>query len=140
MNGPLRILIVDDDPNMARTLCDILAVSGFQGETARNAEDGLGKLARESYQVVISDIRMAGMNGVEFQKIIKQEYPEVHMILMTAYADYELIARGRQQGAMAFLEKPLNIPLLLSILRVVSDGPFGTTGAMPGMFAAENGQ
>jgi DNA-binding NtrC family response regulator len=126
MGKPLRVLIVDDDRNMTHTLCDILSVSGFSAETASDARDGLSKLEQNDFQVVLSDIRMPGMNGVEFQKVITEKYPGVRVILITAYADYELIARGRAQGALAFMDKPLNIPLLLSILRVVVEDNFRT--------------
>jgi DNA-binding NtrC family response regulator len=124
MGNSLRVLIVDDDPNMTRTLEDILAASGFTAETATDAHEGLVRFEQNFYQVVLTDIRMPGMNGVEFQRAIKVKYPEVSILLMTAYAEYELIAQGRLEGALAFLEKPLNIPLLLSILRAIEKDTF----------------
>lgn len=126
MSKSLRVLIVDDDRNMTHTLCDILVASGFLAETATDAQEGLGKLQAGGFQVVITDIRMTGMNGVEFQLVINEKYPGTRVILMTAYASPELVMRGRMQGALAFLDKPLNIPLLLSILRAVKDGAFRT--------------
>lgn len=124
MSKSLRVLIVDDDRNMTRTLCDILSASGFLAETSLDAQEGLEKLKAVDCQVVITDIRMAGMNGVEFQRIINETHPGTRVILMTAYADPDLILRGRMQGALAFLDKPLNIPLLLSILRAVKEGAY----------------
>ncbi len=118
------VLVVDDDQNMTRTLCDILEVSGFPCITALNAKAGLRMLENSPCKVVLTDIRMEGMNGVEFQQVINEKYPDTRVILMTAYADYDLIVRGRLQGALAFLDKPLNIPLLLSILRAVKGGAF----------------
>ncbi len=119
MDESLRILVVDDDPSMANTTADILAASGYIVETASDAWQGLGKLEANSFHCVLTDIRMQGMNGVDFQKMIREKYSDLHVLLMTAYADYDLIARGRQQGATAFLEKPLDISLLLSILRAI---------------------
>jgi DNA-binding NtrC family response regulator len=136
MSKIIRILIVDDDHNMTRTLCDILAASGFSGETATDAQEGLLKLEQSPFEVVMTDIRMPGMNGVDFQQVIKEKYPETRVILMTAYADYDLISRGRMQGALAFLDKPLNIPLLLSMLRVVREGAFRMATPPPGSGAS----
>jgi DNA-binding NtrC family response regulator len=121
MSKIVDVLIVDDDPNMTRTICDILAVSGFTCETALDAREGLIWLKRNSCRLVLTDIRMPGMNGVDFQQAIHERNPETRVILMTAYADYDLIARGRAGGALAFLDKPLNLPLLLTILRTLAD-------------------
>jgi len=120
VDKPFRVLIVDDDVNMMRTLADILAASGYIAETTSSALDGLGKLEANPFHCVVTDIRMQGMNGVEFQQVIKDKYGPIPVILITAYADHDLIVRGREQGALAFLEKPLNIPLLLSILRAIA--------------------
>jgi DNA-binding NtrC family response regulator len=132
MNEPLGVLIVDDDQNMTRTLGDILAASGFAAETATNALEGLRILEAKPCQVVLTDIRMPGMNGVEFQQAIKEKYPDVRVILITAYADPELITKGRAQGALAFMDKPLDIPLLLSILRVIAERITRKAGPPPG--------
>jgi len=121
MSKPFRVLIVDDDRNMTRTLNDILVASGFEAETASSALEGLRVLEAKACHVVVTDIRMEGMNGVEFQRAIKEKYPATRVILITAYADYDLINLGRTQGALAFLDKPLNIPLLLSLLRAVAE-------------------
>lgn len=121
MSNPFRVLIVDDDRNMTRTLSDILAASGFAAETAASASEGLRILNAKACHVVVTDIRMEGMNGIEFQRVIREKYPDCRVILITAYADFELIERGRKQGALAFLDKPLNIPLLLSLLRAVAE-------------------
>lgn len=121
MSKPFRVLIVDDDRNMTRTLSDILAASGFAAETATSAVDGLRILETKPCRVVVTDIRMNGMNGVEFQRVINAQHPGTRVVLITAYADYDLIEQGRKQGAIAFLDKPLNIPLLLSLLRAVAE-------------------
>jgi DNA-binding NtrC family response regulator len=85
---------------------------------------------------------MPGMNGVDFQQVIKDTYPGTRVILMTAYADHELIAMGRTGGALAFMDKPLDLPLLLSILRALkADGSPKSgsgKGSMPG--ASKRGQ
>jgi two-component system nitrogen regulation response regulator GlnG len=136
MNRSMDLLIVDDDLNMTHTLCDILEVSGFACDTASDAREGLKRMKQNLYHVVLTDIRMPGMNGVDFQQVIKNTYPGTQVILMTAYADQELIARGRTGGVLAFMDKPLDLPLLLSILHALkTDGSRKSgsdTGTMPG--------
>jgi DNA-binding NtrC family response regulator len=128
MDKPFRILIVDDDQNMTRTLADILAVSGYIAETAALAEDGLKKLEanvgteHRSFDCVVSDIRMPGMNGVEFQRVIREKHGDIPVMLITAYAEHDLIEKARAQGVLSFLEKPLNISLLFSFLRRIASG------------------
>ncbi len=120
MDKTFRLLIVDDDTNMVRTLGDILAASGYEVQSAPQAEQALVLLDQVQFDCVVSDIIMPGMNGVELQKVIKEKFGSLPVLLITAYADNDLIARAREQGAMAFLEKPLDIPLLLSFLRVLA--------------------
>jgi DNA-binding NtrC family response regulator len=124
MDKNLRILVVDDDYNMTRTLSDILAVSGYSAEMASHAEEGLRKLETEPFDCVVSDICMSGMNGVEFQRQIREKFGEMPVMLITAYADHDMISQAQAQGALAFLEKPLNIPLLMSFLHVIASGVY----------------
>jgi DNA-binding NtrC family response regulator len=124
MNKPFRILIVEDGQNMMRTLADILTTSGYVAETAGLAEEGLRKMEATPFDCVVSDIVLPGMNGVEFQKVIKEKYGAIPVVLITAYTDNEQIARAREQGALAFMEKPLDIPLLLSFLKVIAQEDF----------------
>jgi two-component system response regulator AtoC len=124
MSDPLRVLIVDDDHNMTRTLADILTASGYIVETAASSEEGLAKLDAIPFGCVLSDIRMPGSDGVQFQRMVKNRRPGTPVILMTAYADQDLMAEGKLQGALAILDKPLNIPLLLLLLRMVAAGNY----------------
>jgi CheY-like chemotaxis protein len=104
----LRILIVDDDLNMTRTLADILSVFGHFAETATRAAEGLQKMSFTAFDAVVSDIRMPDMNGVEFQRAIRQQHGNLPIMLITAYADHEWLLQARAQGLQAFLEKPFD--------------------------------
>jgi DNA-binding NtrC family response regulator len=133
MTEPFRVLIVDDDVNMGRTLADIVSASGYDVETAQSAEEGLERLAALPFHCVVSDIVMPGMNGVAFQKKILELYGPIPILLITAYASRDLITKARDQGVLAFLEKPLNIPVLLSFLRTIAEGNYGSP--RPGFYA-----
>ncbi len=109
MARALRILIVDDDLNMTRTLADILSVFGYITDTASRAAEGLQKMTTAAFDCVVSDIRMPDMNGVEFQRAIRQQHDDLPVMLITAYADHDLVVQARAQGLQAFLEKPFEI-------------------------------
>jgi CheY-like chemotaxis protein len=111
-----RVLVVDDDPFMARTLCDILRLEHYEADTAFSGPEALRKMAAVSYGCVVSDIRMPGMNGLELQQAIKVAYPRVVVVLMTAYAADELIQAGLESGVLAVLNKPVDIDELLLLI------------------------
>jgi len=75
MNREVRILIVDDNPDMARTLTDILKVKGYDAESAYSASEALEKVDRNSFDCVLSDIKMPEVSGVELYRTIKERNP-----------------------------------------------------------------
>ena len=113
MSEKPRILIVDDDPMMVKTVRDILRFKGHQVETARSGPDALEKARREDYDCVLSDVKMPGLDGVELYRAIKARQPDLPVVLMTAYADDELVREGLAAGVIAVLSKPLDLDLLL---------------------------
>jgi CheY-like chemotaxis protein len=123
MPKSLHILVVDDDPNMRRTLGDILTISGHQVEVSASPLEGLLQLEKTAFDCVVSDIRMPGMNGVEFLQAIRQKYGHLPVVLMTAYADQNLLLQARAQGLRYFLEKPLELERLFAWLAEVSAEP-----------------
>lgn len=113
MSEKPRILIVDDDPMMARTVRDILRLKGHEAETAHSGPEALEKVRREDYDCVLSDVKMPGLDGVELYRAIKARQPDLPVVLMTAYADDELVREGLNEGVIAILPKPLDLDLLL---------------------------
>jgi len=110
----LRILVVDDDRRMAKTLLDIFKVEGYEAEAAYSGSRALGKVKKGHFDCVLSDIKMPQMNGVELYRAIKAIQPELPVVFMTAYS--ELVEEGLEEGAIATLNKPLDINLLLGFL------------------------
>lgn len=110
----LRILVVDDDRLMAKTLVDILHIKGYQAEAAYSGPEALTKLKARAFNCMLTDVRMPDMNGVELYQAVKEIWPELPVVLMTAYAADELIEKGLIEGAIAALTKPLDINSLLS--------------------------
>ena len=115
----LRILIVDDDRRMASTLADILELQPYETAQAHSGNEALEKINESRFDCVLSDIKMAGMNGVELFQAIRETQPGLPVVLMTAYATDELIHQGLQSGAIGVLNKPIDIHQLLGFLACV---------------------
>lgn len=116
MNESLHLLIVDDDRRMAKTLGDILSVKGFQVELAYSGEEAIELVQSKTFDCVLTDIKMPGLNGVELHRLIKRDHPETPVVLMTAYASDALVSKGLEEGAIASLIKPLDINMLLGFI------------------------
>ncbi len=114
MNHKLRILVVDDDHNMAKTLTDVLRVKGHEAQVAHSGAQALEKAAQGELDCVLSDVKMPGMDGVELHRALKARQPDLPVVLMTAYSSDSLVNQGLEQGAIAALTKPLDLGLLLA--------------------------
>jgi DNA-binding NtrC family response regulator len=111
-----RILIVDDDRQMVRTLCDILRLRGWEADGVYSGEEAVEAVRRESYATVLMDVKMGGMNGVEALAAMKKLRPALRVVLMTAYTANDLLAEATRQGALRILAKPVAVPGLLEML------------------------
>jgi DNA-binding response OmpR family regulator len=121
MNHALNVLIVDDDPMMAKTLSDILRFKGYATRTARSGQEALEQCSRCAFDCVISDVKMPGMNGVDLCRRLKRSTPEMVVVLMTAYSEDELVHKGRTEGAADVLTKPIRIDEMLAFLHTLEE-------------------
>lgn len=117
MNRSLRVLVVDDDRHMVRTLADILSAKGFQAEPAFSASEALSKAAAAAYDCALVDIRLPGFDGVELLKGLNEKAPGLPVVLMTAYTRDERVQEGIREGAVTVLTKPFDIRPLLDFLK-----------------------
>jgi CheY-like chemotaxis protein len=108
MTTQARILVVDDDPVVAKSFDRVLSGKGYAVITARDGPEALGKLAREAYDAVFTDIRMPGMDGFEVAKRIKATQPWLPVVIVTGYGSPEGKARAKEIGVAGFLHKPLS--------------------------------
>ena len=83
------ILFVDDHEVLARLSCEILQMQGYRAEYAYNANDALAKFDREKFDIVVTDYRMEGMNGVELARRLRQRAPEIPVVIVTGYGPEE---------------------------------------------------
>ncbi len=99
------ILIVDDNPNMSSLLSDMLEVFDFSSERAGDGEEALDKLTQRPFSMVITDMRMPNMTGLELIERIKEKYPRIPVVLISGYSFNEL-HQGEGPKPDGFLAKP----------------------------------
>jgi response regulator RpfG family c-di-GMP phosphodiesterase len=117
---PLRVLAVDDEPNILSALRRTLRGRGYDVQVAEGGTEALAKLAHESFDAIISDMRMPGMNGAEFLRRSREVQPEALRILLTGYADIASTIEAVNQGEIfRYISKPWNDEVLL---RTLGDG------------------
>ncbi len=107
-----RILIVDDNKEFLDSTKDVLEMEGFDVTTATSGEESLMLTETQSFEVVIMDIKMPGMNGVECFVEMKKQNPDVKVIIATAYSVEDLIQQATDEGAYAVLNKPLDMDMV----------------------------
>ncbi|PLU57108.1 response regulator, partial [Sinorhizobium medicae] len=111
-----RILLVDDDRDLLKAAADWLEISGFSVSAFDRAEEAYRQLMREESDVVMTDIRMPGIDGMTLLSSIVRTNGEVPVILMTGHGDVAVAVRAMKQGAEDFIEKPYDAEHLLSVL------------------------
>jgi CheY-like chemotaxis protein len=118
MSEMLRILVVDDNPDMAETLADILELKGFSVHAAASGAEALEILQDQPVDILLTDVKMPGMNGLELYRETRKLYPRLITIFMTAYSADELIQQGMAEGVKTILDKPLDMNFLVRWLSV----------------------
>lgn len=106
MKSTVSILVVDDEEMMRNLLEKVLTREGYQIDTAGNGEEALEALKKHTYHIIISDMKMPKMNGLELLKIVKSEYPHIGVIIMTAYGDTYTVKDALLLGADEYITKP----------------------------------
>jgi DNA-binding NtrC family response regulator len=105
----MRILIVDDEGSLLLTLVANLELEGFDVVGAEDACSALTLLQQQTFDLVLTDIRMPGMSGLELFRAIRRTHPTLPVIMMTAFAAETLIEQAVQEGVFAVLPKPFDI-------------------------------
>ncbi len=108
MSKAMKIAIVDDEKDMRQSISQWLALSGFDTETYASAEDALRGVGQDFPGIVVSDIKMPGMDGMQFLKKIKGVDSALPVIMITGHGDVPMAVEAMRVGAFDFLEKPFN--------------------------------
>jgi len=108
-----RILVVDDDPGQRSLLDSFLKSQGFATTVVASGEQALAALRSESFAMMISDVRMPGISGLETLRQARQEFARLPVLLVTAYADIRDAVSAMRDGALNYLSKPIDLDDLL---------------------------
>lgn len=122
MSALRKVLVVDDDPVVGKSFDRVLTEKGYLVVTAENAQDALAELRKQEYDLVYTDIRMPGMDGIEFAERVKARRPWTPVVIVTGYGSADNEERARSAGVSAFLHKPLSPTMIeQSAATVVAD-------------------
>ncbi len=116
MTRQISVLIADDEPNMRETLGAILRREGHEVYTAENGAKAIEHCQSRTFDVVLLDVRMPGVDGIEAFREIRRHQEGVRVILMSAYGLDELKQFALEQGAVAFLDKPLDLQKVVELI------------------------
>jgi DNA-binding NtrC family response regulator len=115
--GTKRILIVDDEIEMRIALEATLKREGYETVTAENGQVGLDRLGKESFDLVLTDMRMPEMGGMDLLRSLKKHYPNVQVVMMTAYGTIDSAVESMKVGAFDYLLKPFSAEIVASTIK-----------------------
>ncbi len=116
-----RILVVDDDPIVTLSCKRILGAEGYSISTVDNGEDALNKLSKEDFDLLISDVKMPGMSGLEVLKEARVIKPKTDVVIITGYPTLEDAKESSKLGAAEYIEKPFTPDFMLNVAQKVFD-------------------
>ncbi|HDL77503.1 MAG TPA: sigma-54-dependent Fis family transcriptional regulator [Lentisphaerae bacterium] len=115
-----KILLVDDEPSILSVLSTLLKAEGHEVTPALGGEKGKELLAKEEFDLMISDIRMADMDGMQLLRLARKEQPQMAVIMITAYGSVETAVEAMKQGAFDYVTKPFKVDeLLITVQRAL---------------------
>ena len=120
-NNHLKILVVDDEKNMRITLADILIGESYVVETAASGEEAVALCESQEFDIVLMDVRMPGIDGIEAFRLIRRHCIGVKVIMMSAYSIEDLKKQALDDGAIAFLPKPLDVEKVIKLVKEIKD-------------------
>ncbi len=109
-----NILVVEDDAGLREALADTLALANYHVLTADSAESALLLLKQKTVKLIISDVQMAGVSGLQLLKTLREQYPELPVLMMTAYATVKDAVEAIRLGAVDYLAKPFSPEVLVN--------------------------
>jgi two-component system, NtrC family, response regulator HydG len=135
-----RVLIVDDDRDHAESLADILEMRGHRVDLAHSGEEAVERFCGSDYDLVLMDVQLPGMNGVETFFEFRRLRADARVVMMTGFSVEQLVAQAVDNGALGILYKPLSAADLLAavenvkprgIVLVADDDPLFTASIVP---------
>jgi DNA-binding NtrC family response regulator len=117
LTNAISLLIVDDEESVRDSLYNWFIEDGFNVKCAENAKEALTMLESENFDIILADIKMPGMDGLEMHRRIKTLSPEAIVIIMTAFASVETAVQALKDGAYDYITKPFDPDDLSHLIR-----------------------
>ena len=116
-----RILVADDEDDLRTLLGDLLSGAGYDVSSAADGEEAIALIRGDKPDLVMLDIQMPRMNGIEVLKFVNQHYPALRVVMLTGFADLKYAMEAREFGARDFISKPYKIDdILETISRILT--------------------
>jgi two-component system response regulator PilR (NtrC family)/two-component system response regulator HydG len=117
-----KILVIEDDEVLRRLLIDVLSDQGYEMEATASGEEGLRAMEQDVFDIVLLDINLPGMNGMEVLRLVPARQPESQVVMMTAFGTVDTAVEAMKQGAFDYINKPFSTDeLVLTIRRALEE-------------------
>ena len=116
-----RILLIEDNAGLAANLRDVLVDEGFKVTLCTRGDEGLRRAGQEEFDVVLTDLRLPGLGGLELVRTLHEAQPRLPVVLMTAHGTIETAIEATKLGAYDYLQKPFEMPELIGLLHRAAD-------------------
>ena len=114
-----RIILVDDDKYAVETLSKLLSEDGYKVDVCFNGKEAMNKMEFNRYDVIITDLRMPEIGGLELLKNVKKIYPELPVIVITAFGEVDSYLDAFVKGAYEYINKPIKYEELIRLLEAI---------------------
>jgi DNA-binding NtrC family response regulator len=121
MSTAARVLLIEDDAGIRETLRRVLAEEGHSVTVDERGDEGLARAGRERFNVVITDLRLPGLTGLELVRELHAIQPRLPIILVTAFGTTETAIEATKLGAYDYVLKPFDVPELIELVRKAAD-------------------
>ena len=117
MVDKLKILVIDDEPVVCKSCHRILSEDGYEVKTVYRGKEGIAKLEKEVFDIVITDLKIPDISGMDVLRYIKENLPDVQVIMITGYSTITTAVESIKQGAFDYIPKPFTPDELLKVVR-----------------------
>jgi DNA-binding response OmpR family regulator len=115
-----KVLLVDDEEEFVKTLGERLEMRGIEPDTAFTGEAALKRISDEQPDIMVLDIKMPGIDGMEVLRRVRKAYPRIQVIMLTAHGSDKDKEEAERLGAFAYLRKPVDLELLTNTMRAAA--------------------
>ncbi len=116
-NNKTNILILDDEPIVSKRLKPSLERKGYEVETFTRSSDALERIREKQFNIVVTDLKMEGIDGMEFLTEVKKMYPDTEVIVITGFATMDTAKESFRKGVFDFLAKPFKLGEITEVIQ-----------------------